>query len=141
MLALLSDPVEANYWLNIPLRAIGFLIATVAVFGAGMLLTRKGSFARTTRAMGFAQSPAILLPLALYQPLASVIIVIVNLLVLVGVWVGAATAHEVKGWKVILLPILYVMVMVIGVGAVTVILQGAVVTLASILQTLGIVAP
>ena len=137
LLALFTGGVDPDDWLRVPLRAVSYLVAIVALYGAGMLLTHKGSFARTTRAMGFAQSPAILLPLALYEPLAPVVLLIVNLLILVGVWTGAAIAHEVKGWKVILLPVLYILVAMVGVGAVIVILGGATVTVVSILQTTG----
>ncbi len=118
-----------------------FLLATVAIYGAGLLLTRKGSFAKTTRAMGFAQSPAILLPLALYKPLAPVVNLIVHLLMIVGVWTAAAVAHEAKGWKVVVLPLIYTLVTVIAVGSVTVILGGAAVSVASVLETLGFVTP
>ena len=125
----------------IPVRLLSLFVSTLVIFGAGYVLTRKGTFARTTRAVGFAQSPAVLMIFALYQPLANVVILIVTVLTLLGVWMGAAEAHETKGWKTAILPIIYLFLYFIGTAAILVIIGGAALTFESILETLGIVAP
>jgi uncharacterized membrane protein YvlD (DUF360 family) len=124
----------------VPARMIGFFVSVVVLFGAGYLLTRQGTFARTTRAVGFAQSPTVLLIFALYQPLAHIVVLIVTVMTLIGVWMGAAEAHETEGWKTAVLPFIYVLLYIVGAAALVVILGGATVTLASILETLGITA-
>ncbi len=125
----------------IPFRLVGFFVATVVIFGAGFLLTRKGSFARTMRAVGFAQSPTVLLVFALYQPLAHIVVLIVIAMTLIGVWMGTAEAHDTKGWKTAVLPFIYLILYVVGTAALLVILGGAAVTLASILEAMGIAVP
>ncbi|MEZ4519385.1 MAG: YIP1 family protein [Chloroflexota bacterium] len=70
---------------------------SLVMFGAGYLLTRKGSYARTFRAAGFAQSPVIFLIFALYQPLAYLVVLVVTVLTVIGVWLGVAEAHRTKG--------------------------------------------
>jgi uncharacterized membrane protein YvlD (DUF360 family) len=132
-----------TFTLTIPIlsRVLGLVVSAVAVFGTGYLLTRHGTFARTFRAIGFAHAPAVLLVLALYQPTAHIVILVVNALIFIGVWMGTAVAHETKGWRTIILPLVYAFVAVIGVAAVVVVLGGAAVSLLSILTVLGLTPP
>ncbi len=132
---------SVNYLIGVPLRIVTWFISIVVVFGAGLLLTRKGSFARTARAVGFAQSPTVLLVFTLYEPLANVVVVIVAALILIGVWMGAAEAFETSGWKTAVLPIIYVLLYIVGVAAIGVVVEGATLTLVSVLQSLGITPP
>jgi hypothetical protein len=136
---LVVEEVTVSYALAVPLRVVMFFVSIIVVYGAGYLLTRKGSFARTTRAIGFAQSPVLLLIFAAYQPLAHIVVLIVTGMTLIGVWMGAAEAHETSGWKTAVLPIIYVLLYAIGAAAVAVVLGGASVTFISVLQSLGIV--
>ncbi|MEA3335168.1 MAG: alkaline phosphatase family protein [Chloroflexota bacterium] len=141
LLALVMRGINVGDLVVVPARIVGLLFSMVALYGTGYLLTRKGSFARTTRAVGFAQSPALLLVFALYQPLAHIVILVVTVLILIGVWIGTAIAHETKGWKTAILPVLYLLLSTVAVGAAIVIWGGATVTLISVLGTLGIVVP
>jgi uncharacterized membrane protein YvlD (DUF360 family) len=141
LLGLVMQGSPAGAWLLVPLRIASFLFAIVIVYGTGYLLTGKGSLAKTTRALGFAQSPTLLLMLALYEPLSHVVILVVTVMTFIGVWMGAAVAHEARGWKVLLLPLLYVLLTTVAVAAVVLILAGAAITLLGILETLGIVVP
>jgi hypothetical protein len=138
--AFIPTEVVSN-WIVIPTRLIAFFISIVVLFGAGFLLTGKGTFARTVRAVGFAQSPALFLVFALYQPLANVVLFLVTALTLVGVWMGAAEAHETKGWKTAVLPFIYLFLLFVGAAAIVVILGGAALTLEGIMEALGIVVP
>jgi uncharacterized membrane protein YvlD (DUF360 family) len=138
--AVLPNEVVSNA-IAIPTRLIAFFISIIVLFGAGYLLTGKGTFARTVRAVGFAQSPTLLLLFAIYQPLAHVVVFIVTVMTLIGVWMGAAEAHETTGWKTAVLPIIYLFLYVVGAAAIVIILGGAVVTLESILEALGIMVP
>ena len=128
-------------FLAVPFRLLVFFISVAVVFGAGYLLTRKGSFSRTFRAVGFAQTPAVLLVFALYQPLANVVVVITGVLTLIGVWMGTAEAHATHGWKTAVLPILYVFLYIVATAAVMAIIGGTVITIGSILDALGLIGP
>lgn len=128
-------------FLSVPLRIGSFLLGSLALFGAGYLLTRKGTFAKTVRAVGFAHSPAILLVFAFFDVLRPVVIVLALILELIGIWIGTAIAHETKGWKTLVLPLIYILVITLGVAAVAVVLGGAAITVDSILTTLGLSSP
>ena len=141
LFSLTIQGVDVSKWLVAPARLIGFFVSILIMFGVGFLLTRKGTLARTTRAVGFAQSPTALLVFALYQPLANIVVFIVTVMTLVGVWMGVAEAHETSGWKTALLPFVYVLVYAIGAAAIALIISGAALTLESFLAGLGVIAP
>jgi uncharacterized membrane protein YvlD (DUF360 family) len=136
----MSNEIASN-WLVIPTRLIAFFVSMIVLFGAGLLLTGKGTFARTVRAVGFAQSPALLLVFALYQPLAHVVVFIVTVMTLIGVWMGAAEAFETSGWKTAVLPIIYIILYFVVGAAIAIIFGGLALTLGGILESLGMAAP
>ena len=141
LLSLFAQSDAVNDVVLVGARTAGFFVATVVMFGAGFLLTRKGTFSRTMRGVGFAQSPTVLLVFALYQPLAHIVVLIVTVMTLIGVWMGTAEATETSGWKTAVLPIIYLLLYFVGTAAILVILGGATLTLVSILETLGIAVP
>jgi inner membrane protein involved in colicin E2 resistance len=55
-----------------------------------------------------------------------------------GSWLGAAEANGLRGWRVILLPILYALLFVVIVVGVYLLLRGAQLSLATLGQTLGL---
>jgi uncharacterized membrane protein YvlD (DUF360 family) len=130
--ATLSDVAVA------PVRVLGVFLSALIMFGVGFAITDSGSYARTFRAVAFAQSPNIFLIFALYQPLAHVVVFIVIALTVTGVWIGSAVAHNVPGWRSVLLPLLYILIVTVGVTAVLIILGGTVVSLYGLLQVLGV---
>ena len=138
LLALITNDVSRADFINVPFRTLGFFTTSLAVYGVGLLLTRKGTYAKTIRAVGFAQSPALLLVFALYPPLYGVVRVVVALLIFVGVWIGTAVAFETKGWRTIVLPLVYVLLVAVVFLATLIVLGGAAVSIESIVQGLGL---
>lgn len=141
LITLLVDVQDVTDWVLLPLRVGGLFLSALIMFGAGFLLTQKGSYARMVRVAGFAQSPHLLLVFALYEPTAHIVILIITALVVVGIWMGAAEAHETRGWQTLVLPALYVLLVTVGVAAVAVLLSGGALTIVSILEALGLMPP
>jgi len=54
-------------------------------------------------------------------------------------WLGVATAHEVRGWRAAMLPLLALLVIVLGSTTVMILLGGASYTADAILHDVGIV--
>ena len=130
-----SRGVNLNHWLaDLGSWLLGVLVLTAA----GYLLTRRGRFTTTFRAVGFAQSVYIVNLLAFIPGMASVTQALVLVLGFVATWMGGAVAHETRGWKTLLLPILSSVVLIAGVVIVDVLLAGADFTWQSVLFTLGI---
>jgi hypothetical protein len=115
-----------------------WLVATLAVFVAGRLLSGKGTFTRTLRAMGFAQSAWFLGLLVLIPPIAPVARLITVLVAFFATWMGAAEAHETKGWRTIVLPVAALLVLIIAAFALRSLLAGAEFAFSALFSDLGL---
>jgi hypothetical protein len=108
------------------------------VFAAGWMLTRRGNFTRTFRAMGFAQIVGILALLAPLLPFTGVMKSLMLVLGFLTTWLGVATAHDVRGWRTVLLPLLALLVIVLGSTTMIILLGGAGYTVDALLTDLGL---
>jgi uncharacterized membrane protein YvlD (DUF360 family) len=120
------------------LRTLLWVTAIAVTFGAARLLGGRGDFTATLRALGFAQSAYVVTLLAIYPPLAPVTRIIATALFFFGAWIGAAQAHELKGWRSLVLPVVAVLVAVVSVAVLSRLLLGAQYTLQSVGQELGV---
>jgi hypothetical protein len=129
---------------NLPVfagRFIFWLLSVLMVFIAGRMLSKKGEFTRTFRAVGFAQMAWFLGVLTLIPPIAPLARLITVIVAFFSVWIGAAEAHETKGWRTILLPVLVVIAWVIVAFAVGSLVAGAGYTISTLLGDLGATPP
>jgi hypothetical protein len=115
-----------------------WLLATLAVFAAGRLLSGKGTFTRTLRAMGFAQSAWFLGLLALITPIAPVARLVTMLVAFFAAWMGAAEAHETKGWRTIVLPVTALLVLIVVGFVIRSLLAGAEFAFSALFSDLGL---
>jgi hypothetical protein len=115
-----------------------WLVQVVVVFGAGFLISRRGTFTRTFRALGFAQSVYVFQPLALIPVVAPVIRVAILFLGFLMAWMGAATAHEIRGWRAIILPILAMLILGVGSAVLNVLFASIGLTVEAVLTALGL---
>ncbi|HRA65559.1 MAG TPA: YIP1 family protein, partial [Caldilinea sp.] len=115
-----------------------YFVGVAVVFAAGWVLTRRGSFTRTFRAMGFAQSASILVAFALVLPFTGIVQSFVLVLSFLTTWLGVATAHTVRGWRAALLPIIAFLVVIVASSVAGMLLAGAAYTLQALLYDIGI---
>ena len=95
--------------------AIGmWFLAVALVFAAGWVLTKRGNFTRTLRAVGFAHAVYFLSVFALFRAAAPAIQFAVFALGFLATWMGVATAHKTTGWRTLLLPVVVLLIYVIG---------------------------
>jgi hypothetical protein len=118
-----------------------WLLSVLMVFVAGRVLSKKGEFTRTFRAVGFAQVAWLLGVLALIPPIAPLARLITVVMAFFAVWIGAAEAHETRGWRTILLPVLVVIAWVVVAFVVGSLVAGAGFTVEALLGDVGITAP
>ena len=116
---------------------VTWLISVAIVFGAARALKGKGDFSATLRVMGFAQTAEILNLLVLLPVMGSIAPLAAILLNFLGTWIGAAQAHELKGWRSLLLPVIAVVVFVGASVILTVLGDGLQLTIDTFLQSLG----
>ena len=126
---------------TIPVVMVGWLFAVLLVSGTGRLLTRKGSYTRTLRALSFARATAILELLVFLPILGPIAYILGSLVAFVATWMGAAEAHETRGWRTIVLPFLALASFIIVPVLLLALIGGAVITVESVLGQLGLVRP
>jgi hypothetical protein len=113
-------------------------VALLLVFAGGWLLTKQGSFTKTLRAVGFAHTVYLLTVFALLPGVSTAINFAILLWGFLCVWMGAATAHQTKGWRTVALPLVVLLVYVVGTAAVGVLLAGAEFTFQALMMELGL---
>jgi hypothetical protein len=116
-------------------------VSVLAVFWAGRLLTHKGYFTRTLRGLGFAQIVFVVDLLALVPPIAPLALILTAILSFLATWMGAAEAHETRGWRTFVLPLLSLIVTILIPVILIAMVGGLVIGLESILARLGLVQP
>jgi hypothetical protein len=119
---------------------VAFALTTFAVYAAGRILARNGEYPRTMRALGFARTTTVVLLLGLLPDFLGIATVSMLVLAFLAFWMAATEAHEVRGWRGVLLPILAIVVALVIPPLVMLLLGGAVSGIESILETLGLVA-
>ncbi len=115
-----------------------YFVGVAVVFAAGWLLTRRGTYTRTFRAMGFAQFVYVLEILVLLPGVGGILQLFILALGFLMTWLGVATAHEVRGWRAALLPIIAFLVVIVASTAVGLLLAGAGYTLDAVLGDVGV---
>ncbi len=116
-----------------------WIVAVLGLTAAGYLLTRKGEFTKTFRAVGFAQSASLLALIGLIPVMKSAISFFILVWTFLAVWLAASTATETRGWRSILLPIVAYIVVVVGIATVGMLSTGAEFTIEAVLSIFGIV--
>ncbi|MFO7635074.1 MAG: phage holin family protein [Caldilinea sp.] len=124
--------------LGIVSAVVLWLLAVALVFVAGGLLTRQGSFSKTFRAMGFGHSVYLLSVFALLPFFGQAVNFAILVWGFIAVWLGVATAHNTKGWRTVVLPLVVLLVYGVGTAIVAVLLAGAAFTFQAIMAAFGL---
>jgi uncharacterized membrane protein YvlD (DUF360 family) len=121
------------------LASIAFwFVQVLGIHVAGRVIADKGSYTRTLRGLGFAHVVTLVNMIGLLPALASLAAPIGTWVSVIAVWMGAAVAHNARGWRSIILPFLGVIfaLLVPLIGGMMV--SGAVLSLESLLAQLGL---
>lgn len=124
--------------LNILLRYGVWFFTVLIIFIAARLLGGKHRYTTTLRVVGFAQSANFLELLAFIPVIGGAARFLAVILSIFGVWLGVATANELKGWRSIILPVIYVLVMIVSLGFLVAVLASTKYTLDGLMQALGL---
>ena len=117
----------------------GWFIAVLGIHVAGRVLADKGSYTRTLRGLGFANVVTLIKMIGLIPALAPLAAPLGMVLSFIAIWMGAAAAHNARGWRSIILPILGVFFAILVPVLVQMMLSGALFSLESVLTQLGFV--
>jgi hypothetical protein len=134
-----STALSANFsWVLGSFQIIAWFVTVLAMYLAGRLLRGNGTYSAVLRTMGFAQGIYLLDAFSFIPSITPIVRFIVSLLVFVGVWTGVATAHNLKGWRSMILPIIYILVFLLGIVIIYTVYGGLTLTLESLAIDFGL---
>jgi hypothetical protein len=55
-----------------------------------------------------------------------------------GVWIGTATANEFKGWRTVILPLVYIVTIIVTIYFLIAVVEGTALTIEGLGQSLGL---
>lgn len=143
LIVLLAQLVSAYYsprqftWWQYLLGIGTWLIALILLQISARLLRGKASFSATFRVAAFAQT-ALFIELLAFIPLFSTIARPLSyLLALFTIWTGVSAAHELRGWRTLIIPVVYLLVTAVALVFLVAAFYGVQLTLQGFLTELG----
>ena len=146
LITLLSQILQSFYSeggfdiVNILLRNGVWLVAVGFLYLAAILLRGKADFTSTLRVAGFAQSAHLLEIFGFLPVIGPTVRFLALVLAFFGVWIGVSTAHELRGWPTLLLPVIFIATTVITVVFLASVIEGTAFALENLLQDFGLVS-
>ena len=125
-------------WLEFFVHVAAWIFSVILLTLAARPLRGKGDFTRTLRVAGFAQSAHVLELLGFIPVVAPLSRLLAVLLSVIGLWLGTAIAHELKGWRTILLPVIYILTTIVAVVFSMAALQGFSITFDAMIRAFGL---
>jgi len=104
-----------NLALAFVLRYGLWLVAVIFMHAVARILRGKGTFMESFRVLGFVHAITLIELLRFIPALDAPVAFIANLLALFAVWLGLSQAHRLRGWRTVLMPLLYLLLLVVGV--------------------------
>lgn len=126
---------------------LSFALSTGIVFLTGRVLNKGRvvagdkkavTYGGVVRALGFAEGVLIVDALSLIPVIGSFASTLTTLLRVIAVWIAAAVAHDLRGWRAVVFPIVMFLVLVVSLVVTITLLRGAALSLTTILQELGL---
>jgi len=118
-------------------RSGAWLVAILLLYIAARFLRGKADFPAHMRVAGFAQAAYLFGLLAFLPLIGSLARPLALLLATFGLWTGVSAAHELRGWRSLLLPIVYLVTILVTVVFLESVISGAELALGSLLVELG----
>jgi hypothetical protein len=119
-------------------RIVAWPFVVLFLFMAARVLGGKASYTSTLRVTGFAYVGYWLAALSLLPVIGPLFRTIGFLLAFLGVWLGAAQAHELRGWRTLVFPVVFVVVLVVVGVILRALFLGAAITVESLFQDVGL---
>ncbi|MFO7682447.1 MAG: phage holin family protein [Chloroflexota bacterium] len=135
----LVKPDRDLNWFSLFIRVAAWFLTIGAVTVVGRSLSRQGNYTRTLRGLGFAHVVYLVELVALIPVFAPLAIALGTILGFISYWMGAATAHNTRGWRTIVLPFLAFIVAVLIPILVLVMMGSVVFSFESVFEQLGFI--
>jgi hypothetical protein len=119
-------------------RLLSWPIAVLFLQMTARVLRGKGTYTTTFRVASFAYAGNLFGLLIFIPPLAPLGPILATLWSFLGVWLGTAQAHELRGWRTLVLPVLYIIVVVVVAVVLRTLLLGGALTIELMYTELGL---
>ena len=97
----------------------------------------KGTYTSTFRVLGFAYAGYLIGLLAVIPVVGPLAEFAASIIAFLGVWLGVTQAHQLRGWRTLFLPVIYLIVLVLVIILLDVLLLGALMSFESLFAALG----
>ena len=105
---------------------------------AARMLRGEGNFTQTLRVAGFAQSAHVLELLGFLPVIGPLARLIAILLTVFGVWTGTVVVNNLKGWRTILLPVIYLLATILAIVFILAVIEIVYLTFDALLLEFGL---
>jgi hypothetical protein len=130
-----STTILVNFtWVLGGFQIVAYFVSVLVMYMAVRILRGTGTYTSVFRVLGFAQGIYLLEVFSLIPSITPIVHFLVALLIIIAVWTGVATAHDLKGWRTLILPIVYILMFLLGLVIIYTVLGGLSLTI----ETLGI---
>jgi uncharacterized membrane protein YvlD (DUF360 family) len=139
--AIVLNGADVGSMLNAPLiigRLVAWPFMVLFLVMAARVLGGKASYTSTFRVTGFAYFGYWLALLSVIPVVGPLFRAIGFILAFLGVWLGVAQAHELRGWRTLVVPIVFVIVLIVVGVVLRALFLGAAITIESLMQDVGL---
>lgn len=126
-----------NVWAAL-IQILGWFVSILLLYFTGRFLGGKGTYTTVLRSVGFAYAVYLLDLFSFIPGLTSIVRFFVTVLAFFAIWISAATAHELKGWRTLVFPIIEILVIGLVMLMAATLLEGFVITIESLGFDFGI---
>jgi hypothetical protein len=114
-----------------------WLVSTVILYMTARILRGEGKFDKAFRIAGFTHVSFILMIVAIVPVLSELAIILAFLMKLFTLWVGMSVGYQIRGWRALVLPVVFLAVWIIGYGFIGNTIQGLLISLNELLSDIG----
>lgn len=129
---------EGNLAAAFAIRYGLWLVSVAAMHAVARILRGKGTLMGSFRVLGFAQIVSLVELLRFIPALDAAAALAPNLLLLFAVWLGLSQAHRLRGWRTLLIPLSYLLLLLMGVVMIISLANGFSMALDTIMQRLNL---
>jgi hypothetical protein len=126
-----------NGWAAL-IQILGWFVSVLLLYFTGRFLGGRASYTSVLRSIGFAYAVYLLDLFSFIPGLTSIVRFFVTVLAFFAIWISAATAHELKGWRTLVFPIIAILVIGLVMLMAATLLEGFVITIESLGFDFGI---
>jgi hypothetical protein len=123
---------------TIAARLVAWPFVVLFLLMAARVLGGKASYTATFRVTGFAYFGFWLTLLSFLPVVGPLFRAVGFLLAFLGIWLGGAQAHELRGWRTLVMPVIFVVVVIVVGIVLRTLFLGAAITIDSLMQDVGL---